>query len=136
MAALVLGLLTGSAKSSFDAQDGELKQVAANVILLDRTLAQYGPDTKSIRDQIRRAITYRLAVTWAERGAAKVATSGTTPAVEGIQGASAPSRHRTMSSARSGRKRFRSSAPCCTPVGSCSGRRRATRSRPRCSWSW
>jgi len=28
----------------------ELKQMAANVILLDRTLAQYGPDTKSIRD--------------------------------------------------------------------------------------
>src|SRR6516225_5176128 len=54
MAALVLGLLTGSAKSSFDTQDGEFKQAAANVILLDRTLAHYGPETKSIRDLIRR----------------------------------------------------------------------------------
>src|SRR4030095_5469281 len=63
MAALVLGLLTGSAKSSFDAQDGELKQMAANVLLLDRTLAHYGPDTKIIRDQIRHAIEYQLAVT-------------------------------------------------------------------------
>src|SRR5262249_1077543 len=52
MAALVLGLLTGSAKSSFDTQDSELKQMAADVLLLDRTLAHYGPETKNIRDQI------------------------------------------------------------------------------------
>ena len=63
MAALVLGLLTGSAKSSFDTQEGELKQMAANVVLLDTTLAHYGPDTKSIGDQIRRAIQYKLAAT-------------------------------------------------------------------------
>ena len=87
MAALVLGLLTGSAKSSYDTQDGELKQMAANVLLLDRTLAHYGPDTKNIRDQIRRAIEYKLAATWPEDGsAARVDTSETTPAVEGIDG--------------------------------------------------
>jgi hypothetical protein len=86
MAALVLGLLTGSAKSAFDTQDGELKQMAAHVLLLDRTLAHYGPDTKSIRDQIRRAIAYKLAVTWPEDGsAARVDTSENTPAVEGIE---------------------------------------------------
>jgi hypothetical protein len=88
MAALVLGLLTGSAKSAFDTQDAELKHMAANVILLDRTLAHYGPDTKSIRDQIRRAIQYKLAATWPEDGsAARVDTSETTPAVEGIEDA-------------------------------------------------
>src|SRR5215471_11897714 len=66
MAALVLGLLTASAKSSFDTQDSEIKQMSANLILLDRTLAHYGPQTNNIRDQIRRAIEYRLAVTWPE----------------------------------------------------------------------
>src|SRR5262245_46067819 len=87
MAALVLGLLTGSAKSSFDTQDGELKQMAANVLLLDRTLAQYGSETKSIRDQIRRAIEYKLVMTWPENGStARVDTSETTPAVERIEG--------------------------------------------------
>src|SRR5215470_1507790 len=86
MAALVLGLLTGSAKSSFDTQDGELKQMAANVLLLDRTLAHYGPDTKNIRDQIRNAIEYKLAATWPEDGTAvRVDTSETTPAVERIE---------------------------------------------------
>jgi hypothetical protein len=87
MAALVLGLLTGSAKSAFDMQDGELKQSAANIILLDRTLAHYGPETKNIRDQIQQAIAYKLAVTWPgdSSGAARVDTSEQTPAVEGIE---------------------------------------------------
>src|SRR5262245_19816578 len=88
MAALVLGLLTGSAKSAFDTQDAELKQMAANVILLDRTLAHYGPETKNVRDQIKRAITYKLAMTWPEDGsAARTDLSETTPAVEGIEDA-------------------------------------------------
>src|SRR5215813_9880274 len=88
MAALVLGLLTGSAKEAFDTQDAELKQMAANVILLDRTLAHYGPETKSIRDQIRRALEYKLAMTWPENGSAtRVDTSETTPAVEAIEDA-------------------------------------------------
>src|SRR5262249_37429121 len=88
MAALVLGLLTGSAKSSFDTQDAELKQMAANVILLDRTLAHYGPETKNIRDQIRRAIAYKLAMTWPEDGSvARTDLSETTPALEGIEDA-------------------------------------------------
>jgi hypothetical protein len=86
MAALVLGLLTGSAKSSFDTQDSELKQMAANVLLLDRTLAHYGPETRTIRDQIRQAIEYKLAATWPEDGSAgRVDTSETTPVVEGIE---------------------------------------------------
>jgi hypothetical protein len=86
MAALVLGLLTGSAKSSFDTQDSELKQMAADVLLLDRTLAHYGPETKKIRDQIRQAIAYKLAVTWPEDGsAARVDTSETTPVVEALE---------------------------------------------------
>src|SRR5262245_4834429 len=85
MAALVLGLLTGSAKSSVDTQDAELKQMAANVLLLDRTLAHYGPDTKAIREQIRRVVEYKLAVTWPESGSGgRADTSETTPVVERI----------------------------------------------------
>jgi hypothetical protein len=86
MAALVLGLLTGSAKSSFDTQDGELKQMSADLIVLDRTLAHYGPETANIRDQIRRAIEYKLAVTWPENSrTARLDTSENNPAVEGVE---------------------------------------------------
>jgi hypothetical protein len=87
MAALVLGLLTSSAKSAFDTQDNELKQMSANVILLDRVLAQYGPESKEIRDQIRAVVAYKLAATWPEDGSrpAPVETPGSTPALERLE---------------------------------------------------
>ena len=55
MAALVLSLLISSAKASFDRMDGELIQNAARVVSLDRTLADYGPETKEVRDLLRRS---------------------------------------------------------------------------------
>jgi len=87
MAALVLGLLTASAKSSFDTLDSEVKQGAANIILLDRVLAQYGPETKDTRDLLRQAVVYRLKVTWPEEASrpTQLDTPETTPTVEGIQ---------------------------------------------------
>lgn len=88
MAALVLGLLTGSAKSAFDTLDAEVKQMSASIVFLDRTLAQYGPETTDVRARIRRAIEYKLATTWPEDGsAARTDPSETTPAVEGIEDA-------------------------------------------------
>jgi len=56
MAALVLSLLIASAKSAYDTQRSELTQVAANVILLDRVLANYGPESKDARDLLRRIV--------------------------------------------------------------------------------
>jgi hypothetical protein len=40
IAALVLGLLIAAAKGSFDTQTGQVRQITANLILLDNTLAQ------------------------------------------------------------------------------------------------
>jgi hypothetical protein len=66
MAALVIGLLIASAKGSFDAVDNEIQQSGANVILLDRVLARYGPETAEIRDLIRRLVALRLNMIWPE----------------------------------------------------------------------
>src|SRR6476469_6825085 len=41
IAALVLGLLIASAKGSFDTQTGQVRQITADLILLDNILAQY-----------------------------------------------------------------------------------------------
>ena len=54
MSALVLSLLVASAKGSYDTQRNELTQMSANVILLDRGLAHYGPEAKNAREQLRR----------------------------------------------------------------------------------
>ena len=56
MAALVLGLLIASAKSSFDTQNSELTEMASRVVLLDRVLAHYGPETKEARDELRSSV--------------------------------------------------------------------------------
>jgi hypothetical protein len=56
MAALVLGLLIASAKSSFDMQNSELTEMASRVVLLDRVLAHYGPETKEARDELRSSV--------------------------------------------------------------------------------
>src|ERR1700730_13180653 len=69
LAALVLGLLIASAKVSFDRLNDEFTQTAATVIMIDRTLADYGPEAKDAREQLRR--TYASAVDrfYSERGA-------------------------------------------------------------------
>jgi len=57
LAALVLGLLVSSGKSSLDTMSSELIQSSTKIIELDRTLADYGPETKDIRDLLHRAVT-------------------------------------------------------------------------------
>ena len=64
MAALVLGLLVASAKNFYDTQSSELTELSANVILLDRILAYYGPETKEVRDLVRGAVAHQLDLIW------------------------------------------------------------------------
>ncbi len=49
LAALVLGLMVASAKSSFDDRADEIRQIAARLFILDQTLRQYGPQTGDAR---------------------------------------------------------------------------------------
>ena len=66
MAALVIGLLIASAKGSLDTVNSELRQGGANIILLDRVLARYGPEAADIRELIRRSLARRLDMVWPE----------------------------------------------------------------------
>jgi hypothetical protein len=67
MSALVLGLLVSSAKGSFDAQNTELTATSANIVLLDRVLAHYGPETNEIRKELRNAVETALGAVWAKK---------------------------------------------------------------------
>ena len=69
MSALVLGLLVASAKGSYDTQRGELIQMSAKVVILDRVLAHYGPEAKEARDLLRRYVVGTLARMWPAEGA-------------------------------------------------------------------
>jgi hypothetical protein len=68
IAALVLGLLIASAKSSFDTQKNGLAQMAGNIGLLDRILAHYGPEAKEAREQLRAGVAAALEQTWPSTG--------------------------------------------------------------------
>src|SRR5580704_4634129 len=62
MAALVLGLLIASAKSSFDMQNVELTEMSSRVVLLDRVLAHYGPEAKEARAELRDSVVHTLEI--------------------------------------------------------------------------
>jgi Protein of unknown function (DUF4239) len=66
MAAVLLGLLIASAKSSYDTRRSELTQMSANLILLDRAMAHYGPEAKEARDLLRQSVDHALDRVWAE----------------------------------------------------------------------
>jgi Protein of unknown function (DUF4239) len=66
LSALVLGLLVGSAKSSFDTTSTAITQGGAKIILLDRVLATYGPETKDAREQLRSAVVAGIEMFWPE----------------------------------------------------------------------
>jgi hypothetical protein len=76
LSALVLGLLVGSAKSSFDATNTAIIQNGAKVILLDRVLAAYGPETKDVREQLHRAVAGGIEMFWPEEKAAGSGMAG------------------------------------------------------------
>jgi hypothetical protein len=75
IAALVLGLLIASAKGSYDTQSSQIRQMTANIVLLDNVLAQYGPETETARNLLRRGVTILADRMWRENspGLAKVA---------------------------------------------------------------
>jgi ABC-type amino acid transport system permease subunit len=78
MTALVLGLLIASAKGSYDTQRNGVSQLAANVLVLNRTLALYGKQTEGtpegkkaqeIRDLLRASLADLVHRTWPEERA-------------------------------------------------------------------
>jgi hypothetical protein len=66
LTALVLGLLTASAKGTFDTASSELVEASAKAILLDRTMAAYGPETREARSVLRRGIASAINAAWPE----------------------------------------------------------------------
>jgi len=64
MAALVLGLLVASTKGAYDAQKGEVTQMAAKVVFLDRVLANYGSETAQTRNLLRRSLASAINRMW------------------------------------------------------------------------
>ncbi|WGS50350.1 hypothetical protein LFL96_02250 [Paraburkholderia sp. D15] len=63
-AALVLGLMTASAKASFDTTSNDMRAYAADLIELDTTLREYGQETAPARLLLRQYTAAAIASTW------------------------------------------------------------------------
>ena len=104
LAALVLGLLVASAKSTYDARESEINQITANVILLDNLLAKYGEEAQAARASLRQAIPPVVDRIWKEGQSVPLQASPFKAAAEGRSllsegsGASAKQRHPTRTS--------------------------------------
>jgi len=87
LSALVLGLLVGSAKNTFDTAEAEMTQGSAKIILLDRLLADYGPETKAAREQLRRTVATQIEDLWPEEktGVSGLAAFERTNGLEAVQ---------------------------------------------------
>jgi len=83
LAALVLGLLVASAKSTYDARESEINQITANVILLDNLLAKYGEEAQAARASLRQAIPPVVDRIWKEGQSVPLQASPFKAAAEG-----------------------------------------------------
>ena len=84
IAALLLGLLIAAAKGSLDTQNTQVKQITADLILLDNILAQYGPEARSIREQMRSTIGPFADQLWREKQAGVATPFETNAAAEKV----------------------------------------------------
>ncbi len=87
LAALVLGLLVASSKNSFDTANEGFRESAAKIILLDRALAQYGPETKEIRELLKASFAARVEQYFpkGQSGDAALSSPQATATMEGFQ---------------------------------------------------
>jgi hypothetical protein len=69
MSALVLGILVGSSKSSFDTISNGFTEIGTKAIILDRTLAHYGPEAKELRERLRAMLVTAVQHIWPEESA-------------------------------------------------------------------
>ena len=82
MTALLLGLVTASAKSIFDENSATVRTAAVSFLTLDRDLARYGPETAPIREGLKRMLAFRIERTWPESGGSGSALAETLPPEE------------------------------------------------------
>lgn len=70
LSGVVLGLLTGSSISSHAEKEGELRSAGVQFIMLDRTLAEYGPETAQTRALLKQLLAERITQIWPEEDGA------------------------------------------------------------------
>ena len=85
LSALALGLLIASAKTNFNDAETELRTSVARLLLLDRVMAHYGPETQQARGLLRKLVEERLNQAWGNANDATDDTSAEDLGIEPVQ---------------------------------------------------
>lgn len=87
MTALLLGILVGSAKGTYDAQRTEVIQMASQVSFLDHVLTQYGPEALEVRARFRTVVAGEVHRIWPNEPGARPQLASVGPAGDQIYSA-------------------------------------------------
>ncbi len=74
LSALALGLLVASANSDYENAENELITSVAHIMLLDRVMAHYGPETTAARGLLHKLVVARLDQGWGKASGHDVAS--------------------------------------------------------------
>jgi hypothetical protein len=85
LSALVLGLLIASAKSTYDIKVSEVNQITANIILIDQLLAEYGPDARHAREQLRSGVEGMVHKLWNDENEKSANSHAFTPTAASVE---------------------------------------------------
>jgi len=81
MAALLLGLLVASGQDTYNSVSDELDMIAANLVALDRSLRQFGPEAEPARATLYRVWKKEVDLIWPPTGGTNL------PAITSVRGA-------------------------------------------------
>lgn len=84
LTALVLGFFVNSAKGYYDAVSNDLKEIGADVSVLDRTLQRFGPDAAQARTLLRQGVGTAVRLLWPGHASALPALDGGMP-IDGLE---------------------------------------------------
>src|SRR4051794_23919434 len=84
ISALVLSLMLSTSKAAYDSRSNELVQLSADILLLDRVLAYYGPDAGKARQQLRTAVVEAIGRVWPSDNAIAIGFSADASEIEAL----------------------------------------------------
>jgi hypothetical protein len=83
MTGIVLGMLVSAARNSYNARYDELVKTSVDILMMDRFLANYGPEAQDARSELRSAVQSTLERAWGDPKSVRVEVTPS-QAVKGV----------------------------------------------------
>jgi hypothetical protein len=85
MSGIVVGMLVSTARNTYNARYQELIATSADILMLDRLLADYGPEAQDVRSELRSTVQSGIERVWGDPSLVRV-EMGPSQEIEGLLG--------------------------------------------------